>query len=235
MEHVLQFFPVVLQQVVEVVADNLGQHFPHVEVFLALHLQQQALAQVARTHSRWVECLQASEHLAYLLGGGFEIVVDGHLVADGVETLAQQTVAVERAYQVFHDKPLALVEFQFHHLLLQFVVERHHVGWLHRLASGVDGQIVIVVVAVLVDRGGHLCNRRGWLCLPRAVTTFLQCRVLVHLLVQKLGQLVDGFLYHLSHEHLLGSEALLGFLLLGLFLYLFGGHGYLKYSWSWAA
>ena len=68
----------------------------------AVDLQQQALLQRLSAYAGRVELLQFGQHLAHLPGRDINVMVDGELVADGVETFAQNAIVVERAYQVLH-------------------------------------------------------------------------------------------------------------------------------------
>ena len=82
-------------------------------------------------------------------------MIDGQLVADGIEAFAQQTVVVERANQVFHDVVLTGCHVEQPHLLLQLVVKRgglavHHLLALlcHSVASMIHGQFIIITADI---------------------------------------------------------------------------------------
>ena len=152
--------------------------------------------------------MQDGQHVLHLFRRAFEIVVDVHLVADGVTGLAQQSVVVERTDEVFHDVPLSVVEVAFTHLLLEFVIKRHAVGgvlaWaLHLHGDGVFPRVVVVGGWLL--RGGGCCR-----FLPRRLFAGrgLQGGVVYELVTDVFLQLVHRLLYHLPDEQLKGGEPL---------------------------
>ena len=95
---------------------------------LAENLYQQALLQRLRAYPRGVKGLQDAEHALYLVLRGVDVLAYGYLVAQGREVFAQQSVAVQRSYEVVHDELLPLREVMLMHLCAQRVVEGVRVG-----------------------------------------------------------------------------------------------------------
>ena len=171
-----------------------------------------------------VQLLQQPEHALYFGGTGIQVVIDGQLVAQLGEVLAQQSVVVERADEVFHDVVLALGQVHQSHLLLQLVVERdglavdHFLALVGHAAAVVDGQVLVVAAqsgqcivesrlpvlafALGVVVVGRVSFRRvlivGILRLFRVVgASHLQGGIVVHLGVDAFGQSRDGQLNEL--------------------------------------
>ncbi len=184
-------------------------------------------------------------------------MVDGQFVGNVVERFAQQSVAVERPDEVFHDFLLLRGEFQFTHLLLEFVVERCRVAPYHLLALG-----VVVAVGAVRGRCGHVVVSvqtlqrvvESFLTLlalglllrfvavfvvglfvfvghvVKVVSALLEGGVVVELGVDVLLQFGQWHLQQLHLQHLLLREALLLYLLLRLSLNEFLCHGLISNS-----
>ena len=113
-----------LDEVVEMVADDLFHQTLELTVGSARYLQEQAFLERAGPDARRVEGLQDLQDLLYLLHRHVDAVVDGELITDIIETLAQQAVTVEGADEILHDLLLLIGELRLAHLLFELVVER---------------------------------------------------------------------------------------------------------------
>ena len=150
-ERRLDLLPVLLRESLEVVVHHTLHQVLQARGVATLYLEQQTLLEVARTDAGRVELLQDGEHLGNLVLCDIEVMIDGQFVADGVELLAEQSVVVERADQIFQDIALTVRHVHLAHLFLQLVVERDAIPVDHLLAllgDGatrlIDGQILIV-------------------------------------------------------------------------------------------
>lgn len=113
-----------LREFVEVVFHHVGHHLLHLVVRLTLYLQHQTLLQRVRTYARRVESLQYGHYAVNVFGCHVDVVVYGQLVAYALRVLAQQSVVVERADDIFHHLRVLFAQVGLPHLLLQLVIER---------------------------------------------------------------------------------------------------------------
>ena len=249
--------PMLLGELVEMVLDDLLHEVAYDAFALGPYLQQQALLQRSGTDAWRVEGLELVEQLLNLFHRHVDVVVDGQFVGNVVERFAQQSVAVERPDEVFHDFLLLRGEFQFTHLLLEFVVERCRVAPYHLLALG-----VVVAVGAVRGRCGHVVVSvqtlqrvvESFLTLlalglllrfvavfvvglfvfvghvVKVVSALLEGGVVVELGVDVLLQFGQWHLQQLHLQHLLLREALLLYLLLRLSLNEFLCHGLISNS-----
>ena len=177
-------------------------------------------------------------------------MIDGQFLAETVQVFAQESVAVERTDEIFHDVAFALSQLRLVHLLCHHVVERERIAVDHLLAllvgshaAMIDGQIFVVAPNVL-QRGIECIAALLALALfvvvgsvvgaiavvgivvvfgsrgPLLIRRGLQGRVVVHFGLYALHQLRDGQFDELCLQKLLRRNALLQLLFEFLFLYL---------------
>ena len=108
-----------LDEVVEMVADDLFHQTLELTVGSARYLQEQAFLERAGPDARRVEGLQDLQDLLYLLHRHVDAVVDGELITEGAD-------------EILHDLLLLIGELRLAHLLFELVVERGGVA-PHRL------------------------------------------------------------------------------------------------------
>ena len=125
-----------LGELVETVGYHLLHHRFERIVGAALDLQQQTFLQCVGSYAGRVEGLQYAHHAVYIVDGAVDAVIDGKLVGYRLAVLAQQSVAVERPYDILHYLRVLLRQLRLAHLLLQLVVERRCVAIHHLLIVG---------------------------------------------------------------------------------------------------
>ena len=182
--------------------------------------------------------------MLYLLLAGIYVVIDSQLVANYRQVLAQQSVVVERPYQIFYYVALLVSQFHLAHLLFQLVVERlclaiHHLLAILaiRAATLIHRQILVVAaytVQSLVECTLSflaLCSSLKVLCpigIASTAKVSLLCgygvviigrfglkgRVIVHLSIDTVNQLRHWQFYQRRLQQLLLRECLSQFLLL---------------------
>ena len=79
--------------------------------------------QRAGSYAGRVKVLQFQQHLFYLLFRYVNVMVDSQLVGNAVQWFTQQSVIVQRPYEIFHDITLFVCKVKEVHLLYQLVVE----------------------------------------------------------------------------------------------------------------
>ena len=108
-------------------ADDVAFERLQRRVGLALYLDEEALLEAARAQSGRVEVLDDFQDFLQLLYVGLHAGIDGQLVADAVQRLAQQSVVVQRPDEVFRQLALVVRQVLFAQLLFQSLVERRRV------------------------------------------------------------------------------------------------------------
>ena len=106
-------------------------------------------------------------------------MIDGQFVTDGIEFLAEQSVIIERPYEILHDIALTVGHIRLAHLLLQLVVERSTLTIDHLFAllsigasRRINGQILIVA--------------------PQGTESIVECRLSLLSLITRLEILIRG-------------------------------------------
>ena len=129
--------PMLLDEVVEMMADDLFHEALEFAFRPSGNLQEQALLERAGANAGGIEGLQNLQHLLNLFHRHINAVIDGQLIADVVKALSEQSIAVERADKILHDLLLLLSELCLSHLLFELVVERCGVAPYRLLIVGV--------------------------------------------------------------------------------------------------
>ena len=160
----LNLVPVLTCKRLEIVVHHAFHQVAQLRWVSAFYLQQQALLQRSGSYTSGVEGLQHKQHLFYLFLGSIYVVIDGQLVAHYVEGLAQQSVIVERANQIFHDVALFWCKIHLANLLFQLVVERFCLA-IHHLLS------------ILAVRASALINGQILVIAPYPAQCLVECRL----------------------------------------------------------
>ena len=165
----LQHLPVACNEVVVAVGQDLYCEVAHAALGSASQLEDKTLAQVVGTNARRVKGLEQLHHLLHLLGRTLHVLKQLQLVTQAVGGFAQQSVVVERPYDILHDVALLGCDVLFSHLLVELVVERRRVAPHHLTA-------VAVVVAVVGIGSSSLKGRRHLVVTAYALQGIVQGR-----------------------------------------------------------
>ena len=85
-------------------------------------LQEQAVAQVARTDAAGLKLLHQPRQPRHFLGRGVDILVEGQLVGQRGIVFREKSALVERAHEIDHDGAFVVGEIEFADLSIQIVV-----------------------------------------------------------------------------------------------------------------
>ena len=165
----LQHLPVACNEVVVAVGQDLYCEVAHAALGSASQLEDKTLAQVVGANAGRVKSLEQLHHLLHLLGRTLHVLKQLQLVTQAVGGFAQQSVVVERPYDILHDVALLGCDVLFSHLLVELVVERRRVAPHHLTA-------VAVVVAVVGIGSSSLKGRRHLVVTAYALQGIVQGR-----------------------------------------------------------
>ena len=234
-ELLLYLVPVFVGKFVVTLPDDVLLQCLQGRMLLASDLDEEALLEAACADAGRVEILDDFQDALQFGRCRLHSIVEQQFVADGLEVLAQQSVVVERADEVFGQLPLAVAQLAFAELFLEDFVEGDSLregdflclcSRAFRLAELVVGDVVFrAVVAqlhvfsrhvrslVVLSAGGKFLVGRVLLCRRR---TLLQGRIVEQFGPHAFFQFDGGQFEQLDGQHLLGREGLH----LLLFLYL---------------
>ncbi len=112
------FVPALVHELVEMVFYHCFHEFRNLRLGLSPYLQQQTFFQVSSPDSCRIEGLKNFYHLFHFIFRAVDVVVYGEFVTDAVGRFPQQSVAVERPYNILHYLLLLVGKLYFAHLFL---------------------------------------------------------------------------------------------------------------------
>ena len=156
-DHFLQLLIIHLERLAQFLVVLLGELF---EVFIhyrdgfihrfgmqpSFQLQQQALTQIAGTHTRRIESLYHVQQFEYLFFGGHHILREGQVIDNGSDLSSQISIIVYTANELSGDGPFPVVHL--HHTQLLDEVLMKGLGYRYRYGTALFFVVGIVTVAL---------------------------------------------------------------------------------------